>query len=205
MGVFPSHANGKARVDTRNPSAYAICDRCGIRHNRSDLRWQMEWAGSQLQNLRLLVCQTCYDIPNEQQRVYVPPPDPVPVRDPRPETLSAPLDLIVVTTIACAPTYYLVDGNGNLILDGNGNPILEVQGQYGTLLGADASRQSVWLMSPWSYGLWLNPLGGLCQPGAANTTFYAPDEVFSLSGAAAQSAVTYFSQYAGAEVVVSVS
>ena len=36
-----------------------------------------------MQNIRLLVCNTCYDVPQEQLRAIVVPADPVPIVDPR--------------------------------------------------------------------------------------------------------------------------
>src|SRR5215475_8346047 len=72
-------------VSRRNPRALAICDRCGFRFNHDQLQWQFQWAGPRLQNLRILVCRTCLDVPQEQLRTIILPPDPVPNRDPRPE------------------------------------------------------------------------------------------------------------------------
>ena len=74
---------GRARTDPRNPQAHAICDRCGFRYNHVDLRWQYDWRGTSLQNLRLLVCSTCNDEPQQQLRAIVIPADPVPVQNPR--------------------------------------------------------------------------------------------------------------------------
>ena len=86
MGSYPRGANGFARVDPRNLSAFAICDRCGQRYSRTDLVWQFDWRGSQLQNLRILVCtRKCLDEPQPQLRSYSPPPDPLPVQNPRPD------------------------------------------------------------------------------------------------------------------------
>jgi hypothetical protein len=69
-----------ARVDTQNPEAFAMCDRCGFWRNRSDLVWQYEWAGMQLYSKGTLVCfDRCYDIPQEQLRTIILPPDPPPI------------------------------------------------------------------------------------------------------------------------------
>lgn len=51
----------------------------------SDLRWQYEFAGQQLQNLRLLVCHICYDTPQAQLKPRILPPDPMPTLNARPE------------------------------------------------------------------------------------------------------------------------
>lgn len=74
---------GRARTSPRNPQAHAICDRCGFRYNHVNLRWQYDWRGASLQNIRLLVCNPCYDAPQEQLRAIVVPADPVPIVNPR--------------------------------------------------------------------------------------------------------------------------
>lgn len=74
---------GRARTDANNPQAHAICDRCGFRYNHVALRWQYDWRGASLMNIRLLVCDTCYDAPQEQLRAIVVPADPVPIDQPR--------------------------------------------------------------------------------------------------------------------------
>lgn len=74
---------GRARINPSAPQAAGVCDRCGFVHNHADLRWQYDWRGASLANLRLLVCPTCYDAPQQQLRAIVLPADPVPVQNPR--------------------------------------------------------------------------------------------------------------------------
>ena len=74
---------GRARTSAKNPQAHAICDRCGFRYNHVDLRWQFDWRGTSLQNIRLLVCNSCYDEPQNQLRAIVLPADPMPIVNPR--------------------------------------------------------------------------------------------------------------------------
>lgn len=76
--------HGKARVNPKSPEAFAVCDRCQCVYNHRDLKWQHEWRGNNLENIQLLVCRRCLDVPNEQFRTLVLPPDPVPIKDPRP-------------------------------------------------------------------------------------------------------------------------
>jgi hypothetical protein len=71
-----------ARVDTTNPESYAQCDRCGLWFNRSDLVFQVEWAGMSLYSTGALVCTVgpkCFDLPQEQLRTIILPPDPPPI------------------------------------------------------------------------------------------------------------------------------
>lgn len=72
-----------AAVDPNNPSAFAQCDRCCFWYNAPKLNWQNQWAGTHLYNMGLLVCPRCYDIPNEQLRTIILPPDPPPVLNAR--------------------------------------------------------------------------------------------------------------------------
>jgi len=65
-----------------------VCDRCGFWYLLDDLHYQMEWRGPRLMNIRLRVCQKCYDVPFIFNRPLVIPPDPVPRYDPRPENFT---------------------------------------------------------------------------------------------------------------------
>lgn len=75
---------GRAFTDPFAPEPPGICDRCNYKWMHRDLTWQYEWGGNRLINLKLLVCPRCLDVPNETLRSLVLPPDPVPVKDPRP-------------------------------------------------------------------------------------------------------------------------
>jgi hypothetical protein len=77
--------SGRARTDARNPRAFAICDRCALWYNHYQLKWQYDWAGASLINKRILVCDTCYDEPQNQLRAIVLPADPMPIINPRVE------------------------------------------------------------------------------------------------------------------------
>lgn len=77
--------SGRARVSSRNPQAFGVCDRCGFWYNHVDLQWQYDWAGASLINKRILVCDTCNDTPQQQLRAIALPADPVPVMNPRTE------------------------------------------------------------------------------------------------------------------------
>lgn len=75
--------SGRARTSSTNPQAHAICDRCGFRYNHVNLRWQYDWRGASMQNIKLLVCNSCMDTPQSQLRAIVVPADPVPITNPR--------------------------------------------------------------------------------------------------------------------------
>ena len=75
--------SGRAVTSATNPQAHAICDRCGFRYNHVSLHWQYDWRGASMQNIKLLVCDSCMDVPQTQLRAIVVPADPVPITNPR--------------------------------------------------------------------------------------------------------------------------
>lgn len=81
--------SGRARVSASNPQAFAVCDRCGMWHNRVDLRNQVEWRGAALLPTYIYVCRECYDVPQEQLRAIVISADPLPIIQPRVENFAA--------------------------------------------------------------------------------------------------------------------
>lgn len=75
--------HGRARVSITNPEAFGVCDRCSFLYNRVDLHYQFDWRGPNLQNLRILVCDTCMDQDQPQLKPKITPPDPRPIENPR--------------------------------------------------------------------------------------------------------------------------
>src|SRR5687767_9632861 len=74
----------RASVNSQSPRALGCCDRCGFDWNRYRLTPQSDWRGPRLQNLGILVCPDCLDIPQQNgQRTILLPPDPVPILNPR--------------------------------------------------------------------------------------------------------------------------
>jgi len=89
---------GRAKTSAKNPQAHAICDRCGFRYNFVNLQWQFDWRGASLQNIRILVCNSCLDTPQEQLRAIVVPADPTPIMNARVQDfVAASTDDFVVT------------------------------------------------------------------------------------------------------------
>lgn len=89
--------HGRAHTSPSNPRAYAVCDRCGLWTNLVSLQWQYQYAGTQLQNLRLLVCARCLDDPQPQLKARIIPADPVPVMNARPENFYVDENTFLVT------------------------------------------------------------------------------------------------------------
>lgn len=118
--------SGHARTSASSPQAHAICDRCGFRYNRTDLTWQHDWRGSALQNIRILVCRTCLDAPQEQLRAIVVPADPAPIDQPRVQNFAdAETDYQTVTEVAAIDPNTGIPIPGTTILqDQAGNNLL---------------------------------------------------------------------------------
>ena len=80
--------HARVKVSAQNPRAAGVCDRCGIPTNHYNLRWQFDWTGLRLQNLRLLVCERCEDLPQRQLGAKILSPDPLPIFNARPEPFT---------------------------------------------------------------------------------------------------------------------
>lgn len=76
---------GRAYASPTNPISQAVCDRCSLWYQISALSFQHEWRGNTLQNTRFLVCRECLDIPQDQNRAIILPPDPDPTINARVE------------------------------------------------------------------------------------------------------------------------
>lgn len=101
---MPWRFNGNATVNPDSPEAFAICDRCDRQFNRTALRFQMEFRGNRLMNIRLLVCDECYDKPFQHFRPIVLPPDPEPILNPRPFNYALANEGQPAATFSTPPT-----------------------------------------------------------------------------------------------------
>jgi hypothetical protein len=121
--------SGRARVSSKNPQAFGVCDRCGMWYNHVDLMWQFDWAGASLINKRILVCRPCNDVPQEQLRAIVLPADPVPVMNPRTEPYLNDENDNLATTVPLAtdPTTGLPLQNPTFVLTQDGQNVAPQQ------------------------------------------------------------------------------
>jgi hypothetical protein len=132
---------GRARTSSRSPMAHAICDRCGFRYNFVDLRWQFDWRGASLQNLRILVCRPCYDTPQTQLRSIVLPADPQPIINARPEFfVSDEVDYMTLTPVTIDPITGLPVPNTTTMAEVNGTTTM-TKVPVGAPLGYDIEAQ----------------------------------------------------------------
>lgn len=79
LGSFP-----RARADVNHPESWGVCDRCGFVFNLKDLKRQMRYSGNALTWTGYLVDDLCLDVPFQLDRPLALPPDPAPVKNPRP-------------------------------------------------------------------------------------------------------------------------
>jgi hypothetical protein len=110
----------RAHVNPTNPEAFAQCDRCGFWYNRSQLLWQYEWSGTDLINTGKLVCRAiCLDVPQEQLRTILLPPDPPSILNARPPNFTyqeaGPVQgVLAATALRGSNTLVLQPANGSL-------------------------------------------------------------------------------------------
>lgn len=71
------------KVDPGNPEGAGQCDLCGRWYQLRTLRAQQQWAGTHLYTFYSLRCQECWDVPQEQFRTIILPPDPPPLTNAR--------------------------------------------------------------------------------------------------------------------------
>lgn len=90
---------GHAQVSQLWPRAFAVCDRCGMVYNHKELLYQGQWSGPKFQNLKVLVCESCLDKPQEQLRAFNIPPDPIPIDTPRPESYITEISTLPAGTV----------------------------------------------------------------------------------------------------------
>ena len=124
--------SGRARTSARSPQAHAICDRCGFRYNHVKLKWQFDWSGASLVNRQMLVCNSCYDEPQQQLRAIVIPADPVPIQNPRIEYFvnAETNNRATSGQNSVDPTTGLpVIGGNNRITQSNGNRVTQQTGE----------------------------------------------------------------------------
>jgi hypothetical protein len=93
----------RARTSTSSPRAWGTSDRNGHINNLERLVYQHDWRGSDIVNLRILVNPDELDKPQRQLGTYIVPPDPVSVRNARPEQYAIEEQPV--------STRYTTDGN----------------------------------------------------------------------------------------------
>lgn len=114
--------NQMPKPNLANIRPLGTCQRCAFIYHLDELQWQYDYRGMQLQSLNILVCPTCLDAPQPQQKPIILPPDPVSVLNAR------PFDYVNANTnyLSTALGSHLVTASGtNLITEPNGDAMLD--------------------------------------------------------------------------------
>ena len=107
------YAYGKGRkhrtqptFDAKSPHGLAICDGCGFMVQHTQLREKKDYRGGTTPvGLSLRVCASCDDVPQPYYRRLLLKPDPVPLKNPRPDSQDAETN--AQEAIANAESIYL--------------------------------------------------------------------------------------------------
>ena len=161
--------HGRASVSSRNPKAFAICDRCGFLYNHNRLQWQFDYAGAGLVNKRLLVCNSCNDAAQPQLRAIIISADPVPIQNPRVQNYSAAeTDNITINapTVTDFWTGIPVPSTTNIITEDGTNVTTQV---LGNPTGLDQNAVMS-LFNQKNYRVVLSPLSVSSQSGTSTIT-----------------------------------
>lgn len=79
--------------DAKNPQGIAICDGCGFLVQHTHLREKKDYRGGTVPvGLGLYVCASCDDVPQPYYRRLLLRADPIPLRNPRPDSQDAQTD-----------------------------------------------------------------------------------------------------------------
>lgn len=151
--------SGRARISARRPRAMGECDRTGFWYSRDQMVRQFQWAGNKLIDTGLLVGPDQVDVPQDQFRSLILPPDPIPVLNPRPSPnvtgipiVNQPLPTspgnhgftqLIVGGASIQPYYPTPvppSGGGTFLTDEFGNPITD---EFGNLIAIDSFNNSI--------------------------------------------------------------
>ena len=93
------------RVNASDPEGAGQCDRCGRWFNLRSLTFQFEWSGTHLYNTGVLVCTQggCLDVPQEQFRTIILPPDPPPLLNARVPNFAYEEQTVLIAQFGGAP------------------------------------------------------------------------------------------------------
>lgn len=199
--------HGRARTNPRSPRAHAVCQRCGFEYNLVDLQWQWDWQqGPRLRNLMIQVCPTCLDVPQENGRTIVLPPDPIPVAYPLPEDYAAadnplsPLGFNVAAMFMPQPVQSLGGNIGNMTLNAGVNAafdgVVSKRAQYCAALAvSNSSYQNTvgknWNADPSGTSLTISSTVPVVTHIVSDITFTAPNDRAFLNSATGITGYTF--------------
>src|SRR5262245_58738639 len=109
------HPRG-ARVDVNNLQAWGTCDACGFIYNLINLKEREDWRGTRTNQRGYFVCDKCLDEPQRQLGTIILPPDPVSVKNARPE----PYTQDETDYLSTQDDAILIDQDGDALTDQGG-------------------------------------------------------------------------------------
>lgn len=191
--------HGRATISARSPRATAICQRCGFMYNLDQLGWQWDWQfGPRLRNLNIQVCPTCMDVPQENGRTVILPPDPVPVAFPLPENYAAadnPVSYLgynVANAFVPQPPQSLGGNIGNMTLNAgvnaafDGNPYKKAENSAALSVSNSSFQNTVgknWNADPSGTSLTISSTVTPISYAISSVTLYAPLDAQFLNSA----------------------
>lgn len=191
--------HGRATISARNPRATAICQRCGFMYNLDQLRWQWDWQqGPRLRNLNIQVCDDCYDIPQENGRTVILPPDPIAKEFPLPEDYASadnPVSYLgynVANAFFPQPPQSLGANIGNMTLNAgvnaafDGNPYKKAENSAALAVSNSSYQNTVgknWNTDPSGTSLTLASTVAAITYALSSVTLYAPTDAPFLNSA----------------------
>lgn len=161
--------HGRASVSSKNPRAFGICDRCGFLYNHDRLQWQFDYAGSGLINKRILVCNPCNDVPQNQLRSIILPADPTPILNPRVENYANAETNFVATNAPTVTDFWTgipVPSTTDIVTQDGVNVTTQVLGKP---TGLDQNAVMP-LLNQTQYRVVLSPLSISSQTGTSTIT-----------------------------------
>lgn len=78
----------RTHVNPSDPRAWGTSDQNGMIGQHNKMKWQHEWRGNKIVNLRILVHEDELDKPQRQLGNLVLPADPLPIYNARPENYT---------------------------------------------------------------------------------------------------------------------
>ena len=184
--------HGRAKINARFPKALGVCYRCRSLYNRDELQWQYDWRfGPRLFNLGVLVCESCYDVPQESGRPIVLPPDPIAIQFASPANYAladnpvSPVGYNVGDRFVPAPQQSLGGNIGNMTLSAgvdaafDGSTNKRASFSAGLAVSNSSFQNTVgknWNADPSGTTLTMPSTAGSITHTVSSFTLYAPND-----------------------------
>lgn len=185
---------GRAITRPSDPRAQGVCNSCGFWFQLNKLEKQMEYFGRALRWTGDLVCHECLDVPQDQLRPIILPPDPIPVPMPRTEPFIMDYGLAPFTQYILFQPINAVQQDAAVLAALAAASGIATPGGYATYSGTiAANNQSQLLMPAKPTRTWMtiyNPSNLILQVDIAASTSWDLQGNFSIGAGMALLATT---------------